>query len=160
MSGWGVRRGLFLQFLVRENHRLARSENPCRTGFLVGGWLVTFLNVAWIVREIEGVDTQFSVFRARQRDADAVAVHHAPDVGGDLAKHIAQIETRDHAISQIEQQFQPFLGLLRRAETDGVAHGERDLAGHHITESNFFRRIGVAAHAGNHQTSQAALCGS
>ena len=68
-----------------------------------------------------------------------------------------RLRLEEHAISQIEQQFQTFLGLLRRAETDGVTHGEGDLAGHHITESNLIRRIGVAAQAGNHQTAQAAL---
>ena len=109
--------------------------------FFSGRRFGSFFDDVAVAREIEGIEAKLAIFGVGQVDTDAVAVHDAPDVGGDFAQHIAQVEIRNHAIGEIEQEFEPLLRLLRGAEIHGVVHRERNLIGHQFAESHFIGRI-------------------
>ena len=50
------------------------------------------------------------------------------------SKQIAEIQCRDQAIGQVQQEFQSLLGAPRRLKIDGIVHGERDLVGNQRKE--------------------------
>jgi hypothetical protein len=90
----------------------------------------------------------------RQCNRTSVALHHTADVRANLAKHVAQLEFRDHAVVQVEQQLQAIAGSLSVAKVDRIVNRESQLACGEGAESNVFFGVSARAHAGDDETSQ------
>ncbi len=126
------------QLLARHDRGLAGMED--RDGgiaFLCRGFKA-LNDGSGIARKIERIEAELTILRARQINANAIALHGAADAGGDFAEYLAEIELGDDLVGEVEQELQALLSLLRGAEGDRIAHGEGNLAGDQAAEADLF----------------------
>ena len=93
-------------------------------------------------------------FRIGERDAHAFAVHHPPKAGHDLAQQRVQIEGRDDAVGEVEQQTEPLAHTLRLVEIARIVDRQGDLSGNERQEADFVGRIRVDQSARDQQAAE------
>ena len=143
-----------LYVLIRKDDGFAAVEGARRAGLLVSLRFVALLDCERGVGKIQRVDSQLAVFRARQIDSHAVALHDFANMSRDVAQHLSKVEVGYRTIGQIEQQFQSLLRLLGGAEVDRIVHRQGDLVGHQRAEADFVERIGVAVDTRDHEAAE------
>jgi hypothetical protein len=104
--------------------------------------------------KVERVDAELTILHIRQVNANAVALHHAAKIGCDHPEQIAEIQRRDQAIRQVQQEFQSLLRSPGGLKIHGVVHGERDLVRNQREELYLVLGVRVESLTGDDETAQ------
>ena len=83
-------------------------------------------------------------------------MHHPPEAGDDLPQQRVQIERRDDAVGEVEQQTESLAHPLRLVKVARIVDRQRDLSGDQRQEADLVGRIRVDQFARDKQTADAA----
>ena len=121
---------------------LAAAENPAAYR-AVHRDLGFFPNESLALRKIDHIAPQIGIGRVRQRHADQIAAHHAPDAGRDGSQDLAELEIRNHGVGDFEEQLQPVLRKLVGFEIERVVDRQRRHIRNHAQKAHFLPGISV-----------------